>query len=267
MVENDEVERDISEGVDYIREHKAINNVLVTGGDPLILSNRRLEEIISQLRQIDHVKIIRIGTKMPAFYPFRITEDKELLEMLSKYSYNDRKIYIIVHFNHPRELTNEAVKALNMLMKAGLVVVNQTPLLRGINDDPAILSQLFNNLAYIGIPPYYVFQSRPTAGNFSFSTPVEQSIDIFDLARIGCSGLARRARLSMSHHTGKVEILGKDDEHAYFKYHRAFNPRLEGKFFACRRNPNAYWIDDYEDFFMRDKSEVSIMDFSFKYSK
>ena len=244
---SDEVLRDVSQGLDYISSHPEISNVLLTGGDPLIMSTGKLENIIRQLRQIDHVKIIRIGTKIPAFNPFRILDDPALLEMLDRYSIKHYRIYMVVQFNHPRELTPEAVEAMDMVHRTGVVTVNQTPLLRGINDDPIVLTELFNRLSYIGVPPYYVFQCRPTAGNSTFSTPVELSMDIFDCARHNCSGLAKRARLTMSHATGKIEILARDDEFVYFKYHRAHDPRLKGRFFRCRCNPNAYWLDDYEE--------------------
>ena len=164
MDDNDEVVKDVSDGIAYIREHPEISNVLLTGGDPLIMSTGKLEKVISQLRDIDHVQIIRIGTKMPAFNPMRITEDASLLEMISKYSTDDKRIYIMAHFNHPRELTDVAIAGLGLLQRAGAVTVNQTPLIAGINDDPQVLSELFNKLSYIGVPPYYVFQCRPTPG-------------------------------------------------------------------------------------------------------
>lgn len=244
---NDEVTRDVSEGLDYIKRHKEINNVLLTGGDPLVMSTPKLERIIARLREIDHVKIIRIGSKMPAFNPFRITEDKSLLEMLSKHSKKDRRIYLMAHFNHPKELTPEAVEALSTLIDAGVIVVNQTPMLKGVNDDPLILAELFNKLSYIGVPPYYVFQCRPTAGNKMFSTPVEKSLEIVDKAREMCSGLGKRARLVMSHDTGKIEILGKESERVFMKYHNAADPEDRGRFLVLPSNPDAYWLDDYDE--------------------
>jgi KamA family protein len=244
---NDEVVRDVSEGLEYIRQHTEINNVLLTGGDPLLMSTRKLESIISELRKIDHVKIIRIGSKMPAFNPFRILNDPDLLEMLEKYSYDDRKIYVIAHFNHPRELTPEAIRSMNLLQKAGVVTVNQTPLLRGINDDPEVLAELFNQLSFIGVPPYYVFQNRPVAGNKMFAVPIEEGLEIFEQARMKCSGLAKRARYVMSHTTGKIEILGMTDEHIFFRYHRAANPEEKARIMVFRRNPEAYWFDDYQE--------------------
>ena len=153
MNENDEVTKDISEGLEYIKNNKQVNNVLLTGGDPLVMSTSKLEPIIKQLREIDHVKIIRIGTKVPAFNPFRILNDPSLLEMFKTYSTAEKKIYIMAHFNHPRELTPEAIEGLDLLLKSGVTLVNQTPLVQGVNDDPEVLAELFAKLSYSGVPP------------------------------------------------------------------------------------------------------------------
>lgn len=247
MNDNDEVVKDVSEGLKYIREHPDISNVLLTGGDPLIMCTPKLEKIIAQLREIDHVKIIRIGTKMPAFNPMRITEDPSLLEMISRYSTAEKRIYIMAHFNHPVELTDVAVEGLGLLQSAGAIVVNQTPMIAGINDDPDVLSELFNKLSYIGVAPYYVFQCRPTLGNRKYSLPVERSYEIFERARMKSSGLAKRARLVMSHSTGKIEVVGMTETHIFFKYLRAHYDEDSSRFQVFERNPKAYWFDDYED--------------------
>jgi KamA family protein len=247
MNENDEVVRDVSPGIEYIRNHPEVNNVLLTGGDPLVLSTRKLENIIRQLREIPHVQIIRIGTKMPAFNPFRILNDPDLLEMFRKYSTPEKRIYVIAHFNHPREITPEATQAMHLLQQAGTVTVNQTPMLRGINDDPQVMGELFNKLSYIGVPPYYVFQCRPTLGNKMFSVPIEEGFEIFEQARMLGSGLAKRARFVMSHATGKIEVVGMTEEYVYMRYHRAANPAEKARFLVLRRNPDAYWFDDYEE--------------------
>lgn len=247
MNDNDEVHKDISEGVKYISEHPEINNVLLTGGDPLVMNTRRLRDIFSTLRQIDHVQIIRIGTKMPAFNPYRVLNDESLLEAISEFSTDYKKIYVMAHFNHPRELTDVAVKGLNALLKAGAIIINQTPLIAGVNDNPEVIQELFNKLSYIGIPPYYLFQCRPTEGNRTYSIPIERSLAIFEQARMGVSGLAKRARLSMSHVTGKIEILGMNDEHIFFRYQRAANPANDGKLMMYRRVPEACWFDDYSE--------------------
>jgi len=247
MNENDEVTKDISQGLEYIKNNKEINNVLLTGGDPLILSTSKLEPIIQQLREIDHVKIIRIGTKVPAFNPFRVINDPSLLEMFRKYSTAQKKIYIMAHFNHPRELTSQAIEGLNALMDSGVTLVNQTPMVKGVNDDPDVLAELFSKLSFIGVPPYYVFLCRPTLGNEAYSVPVEKGYEIFEKSRIRCSGLAKRARLVMSHESGKIEVVGMTDDQIFFKYARAANSEDNARFLAFYRNPDAIWFDDYKE--------------------
>lgn len=248
MEDNQEVARDVSDGLTYIRKHPEINNVLVTGGDPLLLSTRRLTQIVEQLRAIDHVRIIRIGSKMPAFNPFRILEDPALLQMLKTHSRPERRIYLMAQFNHPRELTAEARRAIRMLQQNGVCVMHQTPMIRGVNDTPRVLAKLFNELSYLGVAPYYVFQCRPTEGNAAYTVPVEEGYAIFAKALQAGSGLARRCRYVMSHATGKIEVAGMSEEQIFFRYHRAADPdRSLADLLACTRNPNAYWLDDYAE--------------------
>jgi KamA family protein len=254
MDDNNEVTKDISEAVKYIQAHSEITNVLLTGGDPMIMSTAKLGNIIRQIREIEHVQIIRIGTKMPAFNPFRIIDDPTLPEMIAKYTTPEKKIYIMAHFNHPRELTAEAVQGLNLLQKAGAMILHQTPLIKGINDDPIILNELFKKLTYIGVSPYYVFQCRPTLGNKTYMLPLEKAYEIFEMARVKCSGLAKRARFAMSHATGKIEMVGLTRDQVFFKYHRAAKNSDSGRFLAFKRNPEAYWLDDYD----RSASEQSL---------
>ena len=183
---------------------------------------------------------------MPAFNPYRIIEDPTLHSMFERYSTADAgRIYVMCHFNHPVELTPVAKEGLQCLQEHSVVTINQTPMIHGINDDPAILSELMNELSYMGVPPYYVFQCRPTEGNESYSVPIEQAFRIFSRAVERMSGLAKRARFSMSHVTGKIEVLGLTDDRILFKYHRAANPRHVGRILMFRRNPDAFWFDDY----------------------
>ncbi|ACR80358.1 MULTISPECIES: KamA family radical SAM protein [Kosmotoga] len=244
---NREIMIDVEPGLEYIKKHKEITNVLLSGGDPLMLSTSKLENIISRLRKIDHVQIIRIGTKMVAFNPYRIIDDPKLIELLKKYSTPKKRIYIMTQFNHPREITDVAIEAINLLKEAGTELANQTPLIRGINDSPETLAELFRKLSFIGVPPYYVFQCRPTKGNKAYSVPIEEGYEIFRKATAMVSGLAKRARFAMSHMTGKIEVVGLDDEHIYMKYHRAAKPENYNKFLILKRNPEAYWLDDYEE--------------------
>jgi len=240
-----ETVKDVSANIEYIREHKEITNVLLTGGDPLTLETRHLESILRELREIPHVNIIRIGSKMLAYNPYRILNDPNLLYVLSRYSTPEKRIYLMAHFNHPRELTEVSVRAAEALRNAGVIVVNQTPILNGINDEPEILTMLFRNLSFAGISPYYVFQCRPTSGNHLFQVPVEQSYEILQKSWQACSGLAKRARFVMSHTTGKIEIVGKTATHVFMRYHQAADPANIGKFMIFHADPVARWFDDY----------------------
>jgi KamA family protein len=237
--------RDLPAAIQYIKEHEEITNVLLTGGDPLALKPSKLENIIRQLREIDHIGIIRIGTRAPAFNPYRIIDEPALLEMIEKYSTDQKRIYVMTHFVHPRELTDVAVKAIGLLQKAGAITANQTPLIRGVNDNPEVLAELLSKLSYIGAVPYYVFQCRPTIGNRIYTVPIEEGYEIVERAKALVSGLAKRIRFVMSHSTGKIEIVGKTEGLVYLKYHRVANDAESGRVFVLKSNPQAYWLDDY----------------------
>lgn len=237
--------QDLDRAIDYIKRHNEISNVLLTGGDPLMLSTNILRNIVKKLRAIDHVQIIRVGSKLPVFNPNRIIEDAELLEIIKKYSTREKKIYIMTDINHPRELTDQAIKAINLLQEAGALLANQTPIIKGVNDKPEVLADLFANLSYIGVPPYYVFQGRPSSGNKAFALSIEKGYKIYESAKSMVSGLAKRAHFVLSHATGKIEILGMDEERIFFKYHRAYNNTNSGRFMSAKQNAEAYWIDDY----------------------
>ncbi|MDQ7038467.1 MAG: KamA family radical SAM protein [Aquificota bacterium] len=248
MNDNDEVARDVSEGLEYIRNHPEINNVLLTGGDPLILATKKLEKILTALADIPHVRIVRIGSKMTAVNPFRISDDPALLELFEWFNAKTGKqLYLMNHFNHPRELTKEARQAVDLVHRTGTVQTNQTPILKGINDDAEVIRELIEELSFMGVPPYYLFQCRPTAGNKAYSTKIEETVDIVERARARASGLAARVRYVMSHETGKIEILGKTESLIFFRYHRAADPENRGKFMVFRRNPEAHWFDDYTE--------------------
>ncbi len=240
-----EVLKDLDAALRYIKEHPDITNVILSGGDALMLSTPKLREILARLREIQHVHIIRLGTKVPAYLPQRIISDQDLLNLIQESSWPTKKIYIMAHFDHPRELTPLAIQACHSLMRCGAVVVNQTPLIRGVNDDPQVLGELFKKLSFYGIAPYYVFQCRPALGNRPYVVPIEEGYQIFEAARGLCSGLAKRARFTMSHFLGKLEILALTEEQIIFKFHRAADNRNTGKILVYERNPEAYWLDDY----------------------
>jgi KamA family protein len=246
MDDNAEVVNDVSGGIEYIRAHPQVTNVLLTGGDPLLMSTRRLVTIFESLRSIPHVRIIRIGSKMPAFDPWRILNDQALQDALRQYSTPRKRIYLMAHFDHPRELTEPAVAGIDTFIKCGVICVNQCPLIKGINDDPAVLSDLFRELSFIGCPPYYLFQGRPTAGNDPYKIPIVRGWEIFREALRYGSGLARRARFVMSHEAGKMEVLAVDRKHIYLRAHRAKDRAMRGKVLIFKRDDHAYWFDELE---------------------
>jgi KamA family protein len=243
---NAEASLDVSPGLRYIAEHPEITNVLLTGGDPLLLGTPRLVSILAALREIPHVRVIRLGSKMLAFNPWRILDDKPLRVALRRYSTPYCRIYLMNHFDHARELTEHAVRAIDEVLRSGVICCNQCPMIRGINDDPQVLSDLFRKLSWIGSPPYYVFQCRPTAGNSSYAVPLVRSFMVFREALRYGSGIARRARFIMSHATGKIEVLAVDDRRIYLRYLRAKDAALRGQFLICKRNDDAYWFDELE---------------------
>ena len=247
-----EHQKHLKKALGYLRKHKEIDNVLLTGGDPLMLSDEWLDFILRELRKIKHIKIIRIGTRTPAYLPYRIIEDLKLRKIISKYNKKDKRIYFIVHFNHPRELTKEAITSLKLLIEEGILIKNQTVLLKGINDNPKIIRDLFNKLTYIGVAPYYLFQCRPVRGSKIFQVKLKEGYSIFEEAKKEMSGLAKTARYIMSHSTGKIEIVGIRDDKIYLKYHQAKNPKDIGKFFSLKLKKNALWFDDLTGEFIKD---------------
>ena len=170
--------------LDYIGQHKAVRDVIISGGDPLTLSTRLLENIISRLRNIKHVEIIRIGTRFPVVLPQRI--DNELCSMLAKYG----PIWLNTHFNHVREITPEAAEACDRLLRSGVPVNNQSVLLRGVNDSVEAQTRLCHALLRIKVRPYYLFQCDEVQGTEHLRTPVEAGIKIIEGMRGHTSGLA-----------------------------------------------------------------------------
>lgn len=242
--DNDEVKKDITAGLEYIRANSNINNVLLTGGDPLMLSNKRIKDILDRIMLIEHVKIIRFGTKMLAFDPVKISDNIELLEFLKDFS-KHKKVYFMLHFNHPRELTQEAIQAVEAVQLCGITTVNQTPIIKGVNDNASVLSELFAELSFIGVLPYYVFSCRPTEGNYTYAVPIEEAYAIFIKARSENSGLAKTAKFIMSYELGKVEIIAKIDNRIFMKKHNWSDSSENEKILVLKSNPKAYWFSDY----------------------
>ena len=170
--------------IEYIREHTEVRDVLLSGGDPLTLSDSRIEYLLSRLHEIPHVEIIRIGTKVPVVMPQRITRD--LVNMLKKY----HPLFLSIHFTHPDEITPEVKDACNRLADAGIPLGSQTVLLKGINDAASVFKKLTHELLKIRVKPYYLYQCDPIPGSAHFRTPLESGLEIIRNLRGFTSGYA-----------------------------------------------------------------------------
>ena len=173
----------IQKCIEYIRQHEEVRDVLLSGGDALMLGDGLLEQIVAEIRSIEHVEIIRIGTRTPVVCPHRITP--ELCAMLKKY----HPIWVNTHFNHPNEITPEAAAACARLADAGIPLGNQSVLLAGVNDCVHVMKKLVNELVYIRVRPYYIYACDPSLGLSHFRTPVSKGIEIMEGLRGHTSGL------------------------------------------------------------------------------
>ena len=174
----------ISAGFKYLQQTPAIRDVLVSGGDPLLLDDHRLDYILAGLRAIKHIDIIRIGSRIPCTLPMRVT--KKLAAVIKRY----HPVYINTHFNHPDEITPESASACKRLADAGIPLGSQTVLLKGVNDDPEIIKQLMYKLLRIRVKPYYLFQTDTTKGTNHFRTPVAKGLEIMRSLIGHISGMA-----------------------------------------------------------------------------
>ena len=194
-------DNEIEAMLEYLRRNGSIRDVIISGGDPLTLSTSHLESIISKVRRIRHVEIIRIGTRFPVVLPQRI--DSELCAMLSKYS----PIWLNTHFNHPREITLEAAEACDRLLRSGIPINNQSVLLSGVNDTVETMLRLCQGLLRIKVRPYYLFQCDEVQGTEHLRTPVEVGIKIIEGMRGYTSGLAVPTFVvDLPHGGGKVPL-------------------------------------------------------------
>ncbi|HCX59791.1 MAG TPA: lysine 2,3-aminomutase [Candidatus Cloacimonas sp.] len=173
----------VDKAIEYIREHKEIRDVILSGGDPLTLGDERLDNILGKLSRIDHVDIVRLGTRTPVVLPQRITDS--LLAVLKKYPF----VWVNTHYNHPQEISETAAKALARLAEAGLPLGNQSVLLKGINDHVDVMKALVHKLVRNRVRPYYIYQCDLSEGISHFRTPISRGIEIIESLRGHTSGL------------------------------------------------------------------------------
>ena len=176
-------QQQVAEGIAYIAATPGIRDVILTGGDPLLLDDDRLEDILTRLHEIPHLEIIRIGSRVPVTFPVRITP--ELCTLLARF----QPLYLNTHFNHPREIVSGSIEACTRLADAGISLGNQTVLLGGVNDDPAVMIDLCRKLLKMRVRPYYLHHLDQARGTAHFRVPVERGLEIIAAMRGQLSGL------------------------------------------------------------------------------
>lgn len=211
---------ELDQGFAYLKAHPEIRDVLISGGDPLLLDDSEIEYILNGVRQVKSVEIIRIGTRIPSMLPQRIT--RRLCRILKKY----HPLYMNCHFNHPDEIDDETASALNRLADAGIPLGSQTVLLKGVNDDPAVMRELMQKLLRCRVRPYYMLQMDLIQGTSHFRTPLKKGVELIDSLRGWTSGLAvPHFIVDLPRGGGKVELVPdyirkKDGSEILFRNYR-----------------------------------------------
>ncbi len=241
----EEIARHFDRIADYVNEHKELTNVLLSGGDALMMSQEMIARYLETFSSMEHLDLIRMGSRIPVTFPMRITEAPELLTLFRDIC-RKKQIYLVTQFNHPHEVTGESLAAVEALRTCGLVVKNQTVLLRGVNDSPETLGLLLRKLTAAGVVPYYIFQCRPVSGvKNRFQVPLETGYDIVEKAKAQQNGLGKCFRFCMSHPLGKIEIAGKmPDGSLLFKFHQTKYPENEGRMFLRKLPPGTAWLPE-----------------------
>lgn len=243
--------------VRYLREHPEVTNVLVTGGDPLVMTAPLLRQYLEPLLDpsLEHLRSIRIGTKATTFWPYRFFADEdsdELLRLFEEVVAAGKHLAIMAHYSHPRELaTGAARKAVRKIRETGAVIRGQSPMVRGVNDDPDVWAELWRTQVSLGVIPYYTFLARDTGAQHYFKIPLHRALAIFNRAYRQVSGLGRTVRGPvMSATPGKVLVDGltrMGSGRAFvLKFIQAREPSWVGRPFFARFDAEAAWLDDLE---------------------
>jgi KamA family protein len=239
--------------VRYLRDRPEVSDVLLTGGDPLVMSTARLREHLEPILAVKSVSTIRIGTRAPAYWPHRFTTDRDadsLLRLFSRIAESGRTLAVMAHFSHPRELTTDAaVRAMSRIRATGAVVYCQAPIVAHVNDDARTWSELWRRELRAGAVPYYMFVERDTGPHDYFKVPLARAVEIFHAAYRTLPGLARTVRGPvMSASAGKVVVDGvteaADGRFFQLRMLQARNPALVGRPFKAWYSTSACWLDE-----------------------
>lgn len=243
--DTDHTVKSFIKAAEYVAEHPEITNVVISGGDPMMMKTSVLARMLDALRDIDHLNYVRIGTRTPVVYPMRLFEDA-LIDLLADFN-RDKALYVPTHFNHVNEITPEATEAVARLRGAGVTVNNQGVLLRGINDSVEALADLMNGLVKIGVNPYYLYQCMPVAQvRHHFQIPLKEAVDTVDEARRHLDGYAGRFKFILAHDIGKLEICGRVDDKLLLKqlHARAGHGEEASRMLVRQLDDHGGWLDD-----------------------
>lgn len=242
--DSDEIAPDFARLARYIGGHPEMTNVLLSGGDPFMLSTAKLSKILDHLLPISHLESIRFGTKMFAFEPKRF-EDPALPALFRRIREAGKAAVIVTHFDHIGEISVSAERNIRALSSQDVQFLNQSVLLAKVNDDPEILAATFAKCHHMGVHPYYLFQARPVKGGSHFQIPLCRGLEIARDINQRLSGIQKTFKYIMSHYTGKIEILDLGaDGRLYMRYHQSKNPEKIGKIFSRPHLDRACWFDD-----------------------
>lgn len=245
--DSNEIATDFGQIARYISSHPEMTNVLLSGGDPFMLSTAKLNNILDHLLPIPHLTSIRFGTKALAYQPNRF-EDTALPTLFQRIHDAGKTSVIVTHFDHIGEISVDAERIIRSLRTQGVQFLNQTVLLARVNDDPDILAATFAKCHQIGIRPYYLFQARPVRGALHFQVSLRRGIAISRKINQRLSGIQKTFKYAMSHHTGKIEILDLGaDGRVYMRYHQSKHPEKIGEVFSRPHLEGACWLDDLHD--------------------
>jgi lysine 2,3-aminomutase len=234
---------------EWLEAHPDVKSVVVTGGEPLILSTSRLNSILTTLQEVESVEHIRISAKICSFNPYRILDDPGLLKMFRErcQARLGNTIWIGNHFSHPKEFTDSSREAVRLLKATGVGMLNNVPIVRGINADPDILASVFSGVYEMGISNYYACVLTETEGNKALTLPLEEISRIYLAARKKVPGSAKTARLTIKRERGNVSVLGVSESRIYFELIHSEYKDQEGKIFSFKSNPDAYFLEDYDE--------------------
>jgi KamA family protein len=242
---NEQTVKNFQAAARYFAEHTELTNVLISGGDPLMLPTRTIRAMLDELKAIPHLNYVRVGSRAPVVYPIRFFDD-ELIDVLR--DFNRRKaLYVPTHFNHPNEITPVAAEAIMRLREAGITVNNQAVFLRGVNDSVETLVELMNGLLRIGVNPYYLYQCMPVSRvRHHFQVPLKEGVDMIDEARKQLDGYGKRFKFILGHDIGKIEICGRIGDKLIMKqlHARPEHPEESSRMLVRQLTENGGWLDD-----------------------